>query len=127
MENENEKRRDIQERTFAFACRIVKLNLYLAKKGSVMRAISAQLLRSGTSIGANMEEADAAQSKKDFVCKCSIALKEARETHYWLRLLVNCGLIPLSRLDPLINEANEIVAILSTIVKKARTKIPSPQ
>jgi four helix bundle protein len=119
MENENPKRRDIQERAYAFACRIVRLNLYLAKKNNITRTLSAQILRCGTSIGANLQEADAAQSKRDFIAKGYIALKEARETHYWLRLLVDCELVSCSRLSPLIQEANELVAILSSIVKNA--------
>jgi len=77
-------------------------------------------LHSGTSIGANLEEADAGQSKPDFISKCAIALKEARETHFWLRLLRDTELIPPELIMPLINEAREIVAILTTIVKNAR-------
>ena len=79
-----------------------------------------QLLRSGTSIGANVEEAQASESKKDFVHKYSLALKEAREAHYWLRLLVASEIISESRLQPLKAEANELVAILTTICKKNR-------
>ena len=82
-----------------------------------MRDLVRQLLRSGTSIGANLEEADAAQSKPDFISKCTIALKEARESHYWLRLLRASGRM-VDR-DHLISDANEIVAILTAIVRKA--------
>jgi four helix bundle protein len=78
-------------------------------------------LESGTSIGANLEEAEAGQSKPDFISKCSIALKEARETHFWLRLLRQCELVPVGRISPLITEAEEIVAILTTIVKNSRS------
>jgi four helix bundle protein len=117
----NERQHDIQERAFEFACRMVKLAQFLYGAGGVGRTLANQLLRSGTSIGANLEEAHAGQSKPDFIAKCSIALKEARETYYWLRLLAACDLAPPERLAPLITEANELVAILSTIVKKAQS------
>jgi four helix bundle protein len=78
------------------------------------------LLRAGTSIGANVEEGIASEIRKDFVHKYSIACKEARESHYWLRLLVAGELVPPERLVPLKDEANELVAILTTIVKKSR-------
>jgi len=83
----NEKPRDIRERTFAFALEIARLCQRLEKQSGVHRTLGRQLLRSGTSIGANMEEAQAGQSRADFVSKCAIALKEARETTYWLRLI----------------------------------------
>jgi len=79
------KNNPIKERSFNFALSIVKLYKILQEKNEFI--ISKQLLRSGTSIGANIEEASAAQSKKDFLHKMSIASKEARETSYWLRLL----------------------------------------
>jgi four helix bundle protein len=111
---------NIQERAFQFACRIVRLHQYLDKQAGTGRIIAKQMLESGTSIGANLEEADAGQSKRDFVSKCGIALKEARETFYWLQLLLACDLVPESRIAPLVTEANELVAILTTIVKNAR-------
>jgi four helix bundle protein len=112
--------RNIQERSFEFACRIVKLHQYLQKRGGTEREIGKQILRSGTSIGANLEEADAGQSKPDFISKCGIALKEARETHFWLRLLRDTNLVSLELIAPLIDEARQLVAILTTIVKNAR-------
>ena len=81
-----------------------------------------QLLRSGTSIGANVEEAQAGQSRADFLSKLSIACKEARETHYWLRLLAATDIVREPRLIDLIDEANQLVAILSTITKRTRKK-----
>ena len=110
----------IQDRAFEFACRIVKLHRFLCRNGSTSSTIAGQILRSGTSIGANLEEASAGQSKPDFTSKCNIALKEARETYYWIRLLTACELVPKKKLEPLLVEANEIVAILTTIVKKSR-------
>ena len=112
---------DLSDRTFAFAERIVKLCLVLEQNGRVSATLANQLLRSGTSIGANVEECQASQSKADFVSKYSIACKEARETHYWLRLLASTELVPSDRLVPLTEEANELIAILTTIIKKSRS------
>jgi four helix bundle protein len=77
----------LQERTFEFALRVVKLCQILDNQGRTASTTSRQLLRAGTSIGANVEEGQASQSEADFLAKYSIACKEARETHYWLRLL----------------------------------------
>jgi len=78
---------DITERTFQFAIRIVKVCQHLDEKPGVSRTLAKQLLRSGTSIGANLEEGKGSQSEADYLTKCSIACKEARETLYWLKLL----------------------------------------
>ncbi len=110
----------IQDRAFNFACRIVKLHEHLTRSSQTSRRLANQLLDSGTSIGANLEEADAGHSRNDFIAKCSIALKEARETHFWLRLLAATNQLPTDDLAPLIKEADEIIAILTTIVKKSR-------
>ena len=112
----------IADRAFAFAVRIVKLCRTLEKTPSVSRTLANQLLRSGTSIGANLEESKGGQSRADFLAKVFIALKEARETHYWLRLLVASEVIAESQLEPLLDECNQLVAILTTIVKKTKTR-----
>jgi four helix bundle protein len=78
---------EIRQRTFEFAVRVVKLCHHLSETPGVGRTLSVQLLKAGTYVGANVEEAYAAQSKADFISKYSIALKESRESHYWLRLL----------------------------------------
>jgi four helix bundle protein len=111
---------DLPDRTFAFAERIVRLCLALEGENTIAAVLVKQLLRSGTSIGANVEEAQSSESKRDFVHKYSIAAKEARETHYWLRLLAKTEVIPPSRLEPLTAEANELIAILTAICKKNR-------
>ena len=111
---------EIQERTFEFAIRIVKLCQYLDEKPGVKRILSNQLLRSGTSVGANIEEAQAGQSRADFLSKMSIASKEARETLYWLKLLEKAKLISGDRLQDLKQEADEIVRILTSIVKSTK-------
>jgi four helix bundle protein len=85
---------DIRKRTFDFAVRIVRLCNHLFGKPSVSRTLANQLLKAGTSVGANVEEAQAGQSRADFISKNAIALKEARETHYWLRLLVASKVLP---------------------------------
>ena len=112
---------DLPERTMKFAVRIVRLCQVLDRDSPAARTLSRQLLRAGTSIGANVEEAVAAQSKPDFISKQNIALKEARETHYWLRLLVASDLVPEPKLTDLIQEANELVAILTSVVRSARS------
>ena len=120
-ENQNEDGpADIRERSFSFALRIVKLCQSLDADPGVQRTLARQLLRAGTSIGANVEDAHGSQSKADFVSKMSIACKEARETHYWLRLLAASEIVPEKRLHELIDESNQLIAILTTIVKKCR-------
>ena len=120
MKSENQTPRDICERTFEFAERIIRLCRTLEGRSFVNRTMAQQVLRSGTSIGANTEEAHGSQSKADFTAKMYIACKEARESHYWLRLLGSAGILPAERLAPLTDEANQLVAILTSIVKKSR-------
>jgi four helix bundle protein len=115
------QRRDLPERTFEFARRIVKLCQQLDQTPGVSRTLANQLLRSGTSIGANVEEGQGGQSRADFVAKYSISCKEARETHYWLRLLAATEIVSFENMKDLIDEANQIVAILITIIKKCKT------
>lgn len=111
---------NIQIRTFEFSCRIIKLHRYMVKQNRTNEALCRQLVRAGTSIGANLEEASAAQSRADFISKCSIALKEARETHYWLRLFKTTELISGDKISDLLKESDEIVAILTSIVKNTK-------
>lgn len=115
---------DIKERTFQFSIRVVRLCQTLDASPGVSRTLANQLLRSGTSIGANVEESHGSQSKADFVAKMYIACKEARETHYWLRLLVATELVPALKLEELTDEANQLVAILTSIVKNTRKGKP---
>ncbi|RME43868.1 MAG: four helix bundle protein [Caldilineae bacterium] len=110
---------DICERTRMFALRVIKLHQAVSKTGTG-QVLGKQLLRAGTSIGANVEEAQAGQSTPDFVHKMSIALKEARETRYWLTLLAESGLIPAARLEPLRHEADELIKILYTIIRNTK-------
>ena len=112
---------DITERSFEFALRIIKLCQFLNKKYVMENNVLAkQLLRSGTSVGANVEEAQAGQSRKDFINKMAIALKEARETNYWLRLLEASKIVPKGKLTELIKESEEIKRIIGAIVVSSK-------
>lgn len=115
----DEKIFDIKKRTFRFSVRIIKLVVNLPKN-SVGYAIGNQVIRSGTSIGANIEEAQSAGSRKEFVRGMTIALKEARETDYWLRLIVESETVSLDKMIDIIKENQEIIKILTSIVKKTK-------
>jgi four helix bundle protein len=108
---------DIQERTFEFAVQVVKLVNRLPRPVAGIE-IGRQVVRSATSIGSNVEEADAAESKRDFIHKMSIAHKEARETRYWLRI-VRAALPGDDEVEILIQESDELVRILYSIVSNA--------
>ncbi len=109
----------ILDKTYQFAVKTVKLSQYLIdeKKEYVL---SKQILRSGTSIGANTEEAIGGFTKKDFIYKLNIAYKEARETKYWLRILKDTGYISSADFDSLFDELEQILKILFTIIKKSK-------
>ncbi len=112
----------LDERTYKFALRVVKLVSALPHT-TAGEVLGRQVLRSGTSIGANIEEAYGGCSKRDFTNKMATAYKEARETHYWLRLIRDDGLIPAKRIEPLIQEALEIKLILAkTVVTSKKSK-----
>ena len=106
----------IEDKSFDFAIRIVKLYQYLCdeKKEYVL---SKQLLRSGTSIGANVSEAIRGQSKADFLAKMCIALKEANESHYWIRLLYKTDFISEQEFNSIEKDVVELIKILSSICK----------
>ena len=123
-ENFNTKN-DLKERSFEFAKRIILLCQKLEQSPGVARTISNQLIRSGTSIGANIEEAHGSQSKADFTAKMYISCKEARETNYWLRLLIETKMISEKQLANLLDESNQLIAILTSIVKKHLARLIS--
>jgi four helix bundle protein len=100
-------------RAFRFACAIVRLDLAIYRLPRVPLHISRHILASGTSIGANLEEAKASQSRRDITATFSIALKEARETAYWLRLLVATDLVDEPSMATLMRGAQELVSILT--------------
>ena len=111
---------DIKERTFEFATRVVRLCRALEETPGAPRTLANQLLRSGTSVGANVEEAHGSHSKPDFIAKMSIATKEARETNFWLRLLASAEVVPAATLAGITDESQQLIAILTTIVKRSR-------
>jgi len=114
------KPRDIEERAFRFACRVLVLSDQFIRRGGVAAIVGRQLAAAGTSVGSNLEEAVGAQSRADFVAKVFVSLKESRESHYWLRL-ASAVLSPLPPgVAELKNEARELVAITTAIAKKAR-------
>ncbi len=110
----------IKEKSFVFALKIIELYKILQRNKEFV--ISKQLLKSGTSIGANISEALAGESKADFLHKMSISSKEARETLYWLELLKKSQIIPFDYEED-INNCTEIIKILTSIVKTSKTKL----
>jgi len=111
----------IREKTYQFSLNIIDLYQNLCKQQEFV--LSKQLLKSGTSIGANVEEATAAQSKKDFIAKMSIASKEARETNYWLRLLRDSKIGRGIDLSKHLEESEEIIKIITAIVKTSQKSL----
>jgi four helix bundle protein len=112
----------IQEKSFAFAVRIVNLYKFLCEEKREF-VLSKQILRSGTSIGANIEEAIGGQSDKDFFTKVTIAYKEARETVYWLKLLLATDYLNQEQADSLLKDAEEICKIIGKIQITTKDKL----
>lgn len=122
-ENQPNKIIDIRERTFAFAVRIVNLCRYLEKSSDVAKSVINQLLDAGTSVGANLEEAQAGQTKPDFIYKNTISLKEARESNFWLRLILATSSFDENvkvGIEELRDESLEIAKIIAKIIVNAR-------
>lgn len=112
----------LEEKSFLFAKRIVKLYIFLRDKKKVY-SVADQILRSGTSIGANIAEAIQAQSKSDFLAKNSIALKEAVETRYWLKLLYETDFITYNQFISMNNDLTQIIRLLISTCKTTEKKI----
>ena len=121
MDNElrTEQRQVIQEKSFNFAIRIIKLCRYLRERKTEYVLVN-QLLRSGTSIGANVSEGQQAQSKPDFINKMNIALKEAYETNYWLKLLCAAEALNTKEYESIAVDCSELERLLIAIIKKAK-------
>jgi four helix bundle protein len=115
MKNDNV----VQIKSYAFAIRIVKVFKYLSEEKKEF-VLSKQLLHCGTSIGANIEEAIGGQSDKDFFAKLTIAYKEARETHYWIRLLNDTNYLSESESNSLLKDIDELLRIIGSIQKTLR-------
>jgi four helix bundle protein len=109
----------IQQKSFAFAIRVVNAFKYLQTEKKEF-VLSKQFIRSGTSIGANVEEAIGGQSKKDFISKISIAYKEARETKYWVKLLKATQYLEEKEADSIMNDVEELCKILSSILVSSK-------
>lgn len=113
---------EIVARTYQFGLRVLKFCRHLYLDQGVEKPLVNQLLRSGTSVGANVEEAQSAESRADFRHKLSVAAKEARESVYWLRLLRDGEVVDAAKLEPLVAEAIEIRNVLRAITKKLRDR-----
>ena len=118
MNHEKEKY-DLADRTKKYALRIIKLYSALPKN-TVCQVLGKQLLRSGTSVGANYREAYRGRSKAEFIAKLGISLSELEETAYWLELLVESDVFSEARLTEIMDETDQLTAIFVTIIKKAK-------
>jgi four helix bundle protein len=114
----------VQEKSYAFAVRVVKVYRHLAEEKKEF-VLSKQLLRSGTSIGANVEEAIGGQSDKDFYAKLNISYKEARESKYWIRLLTDTEYLTEKQSESLLSDIEELLKIIGSILKTLRNKTPN--
>lgn len=121
MDKGGKNYQDIEERTFNFSVRVIKMVLQLPNNVASWK-IGGQVISSATSINSNIIQARAGISKKDFIHHMRIALKEAKETKRWLEMIVAAGLTPRSRMEQLINENEEIICILTIIIKNSREK-----
>src|ERR1041385_1082933 len=110
--------RDLKQRTKAFALRVIRMYSSLPRNSTVAQVLGKQVLRSGTSVGANYREASRGRSKSEFISKIGDCLKEIEETEYWLELLVDSGSVRASRMAHLLDEARQVNAILTTISKR---------
>ncbi len=113
--------RDLRERTKEYAVRIIKLcsTLHASREAEIL---GRQLLRSGTSVGAHYREAKRSKSDADFVSKIDGALQELDESGYWIELLIDAGFVSKAKLEDLLRETNELIAIFTTIVKKVKAR-----
>jgi four helix bundle protein len=111
---------DLRERSFMYACDIVAFTRRVAERDSILRHLAWQLVDAGGSVGANLEEGAGGQTKRDFIAKQFVALKEAREARFWLRLIAATEPAFKSVALPLIQESSELIAILTSSVKRAQ-------
>ena len=115
--------REILPRSFAYALRAIKLYQYLQRrKDGAGWILGKQYLRAATSIGANIEEAQAGESRSDFIHKLGIAQKEARESRYWLHLLAESGIVGREKLQPLKRETEELIGIITVVIVSSKNR-----
>jgi four helix bundle protein len=117
----SEKPQDLKPRTKAFALRVIRMYSKLLKNDAVAQVLGKQVLRSGTSVGANYREASRGRSKAEFISKIGDCLKEIEETGYWLELLVESGCVASSRMAGLLDETRQLIAIFTTIDKNSKS------
>lgn len=114
--------KDLEERTFMFARRVVRMFASLPVR-PLEQTLGKQLLRSGTSVGANYSEALRSRSKAEFVSTMGLCLKELQECQFWLRLFIEENIFPAAKLDLLLQETKELTAIFTTIIKSTNKKV----
>jgi four helix bundle protein len=113
---------NIRERAFRFGCRVIAFSKVLYTEGGIARTMAAQLLRAGTALYPMLEEAGAAESTRDFISKCNIGLKEVRKAHGRLRFHERCGIGPAPEARALRIEADELISIVTVIVRNTRLR-----
>ena len=116
----NGKSRDLKLRTKAYALRVIRMYSRLSRNDTAAQVMGRQVLRSGTSVGANYREASRGRSKAEFVSKVGDCLKEIEETEYWLELLVESGRVKQTQMSDLLDETRQLIAIFTSIDKKAK-------
>jgi len=118
-----EKLHDLKQRTKLFALQVIRMYTELPKRDTVASILGKQVVRSGTSVGANYREASRGRSKAEFIAKIGDCLREIEETEYWLELLVESKLVPETKMDCIMDETRQLIAIFTTIDKKAKVRL----
>src|SRR5882672_155261 len=116
----SEQAKDLKPRTKTFALRVILMYSKLPKNDTVAQVLGKQVLRSGTSVGANYREASRGRSKAEFISKTGDYLKGIEETEYWLELLADSGCLPTAKLAGILNETRQLIAIFTTINKRSK-------
>ena len=116
----SEKPQDLKTRTKAFALRVIRMYAKLPKNDTVAQVLGKQVLRSGTSVGANYREASRGRSKAEFISKIGDCLKEIEETGYWLELLVDSDCVSATKMAGLLDETRQLIAIFTTVDKHSK-------
>ncbi|MGO8819094.1 MAG: four helix bundle protein [Terriglobia bacterium] len=120
---ERHKPQDIRLPAFQYSLRAIKLHQHLqGRRDGAAWVLGKQYLRSACSVGANIEESQSGESRADFIHKLGIAEKEARESLYWLRLIAESGIVQAKKLDPLMKETEELIAVLASIILSTKGK-----
>src|SRR5438132_8427248 len=119
----SEQPKDLKPRTKAFALRVIRMYSRLPKNNTVAQVLGKQVLRSGTSVGANYREANRARSKAEFISKIGDCLKEIEETEYWLELLVDSGCVLKTKMEDLLDETRQLIAILRRLINVRKAEL----